>query len=336
MSTVRLKTDFNFALVTALAVITIVAVGPFMAWLLLRGEYLTAAADSVVVLVAIATLVHIWRGGDVYRYGVGIAVSASATVMALSLMGAGSGVFWTYAVIVVNALLLKSQRFAVLLSAAMIFVGGVFGDVYQGDFQRITFMVTSMLTMSFAWIFTSRHLLLQDQLKMMALQDPLTGLGNRRAYQNEIASVVHALGQAGMHGGLAILDVDEFKAINDTRGHEYGDEVLRRLGALLNHKLRSTDHVFRMGGEEFVVLMPGADDAVMRTRMEQLRAAVEAGIGQAPGEVTVSIGIANWRPGDDETSWMMKADAAMYAAKNGGRNRVVEYEDGTPLGDAAA
>ncbi len=325
MSSVRLKTDVDFTLVLALAVLTIVAVVPFLIWRLLRGEHLAAAADSVVVIVAIATLIHVWRGGDGYRYGVGIAVSASATVIAQSLINAGSGIFWTYAVIVVNALLLKSQRFAVLLSGSMIFVVGLFGDHLATDFMRISFMVTSVLTMIFAWTFTTRHMLLQEQLKLMALQDPLTGLGNRRAFQNEIASMVQTLEKTGMPCGLAVIDVDKFKAINDSRGHEYGDKILRRLGALLNRKLRSTDHVFRMGGEEFVVLMPGATEEVLRTRMDQLRSAVEAGIGQSPGDVTVSIGIASWRRGDDETSWMMKADAAMYAAKRNGRNRVVVH-----------
>ena len=146
--------------------------------------------------------------------------------------------------------------------------------------------------------------------------DPLTGLGNRRALQ-EAQEEVKASGQSAW---VALIDIDHFKVINDNHGHEKGDEVLAELGEVLQSN--SWDHhtVARLGGEEFVWLMPGASEEEAREGAETLRVRVENHSFSLP--CTISIGLAHWiGEGDSEAAWR-RADEALYEAKRNGRNCV--------------
>jgi diguanylate cyclase (GGDEF)-like protein len=121
---------------------------------------------------------------------------------------------------------------------------------------------------------------------------------------------------------LLMLDLDRFKAINDTYGHLVGDRVLIELTRRLGHHLREVDILARWGGEEFMILMPhgGAREAVHAA--EKLRALVAERAFPEVGAVTVSIGVAEYRPRERDDAWIKRADDALYAAKAGGRNRV--------------
>jgi diguanylate cyclase (GGDEF)-like protein len=150
--------------------------------------------------------------------------------------------------------------------------------------------------------------------------DPLSGLSNRRRLTADL--------EAGAEAPLAaiMIDVDHFKHFNDTNGHAAGDEALRRVASLLADNVRPGDVVYRYGGEEFCVLLPGTslEDAVVVA--ERVRTAVEAadipgGQRQPAGRVTVSVGVARCEPGGHDRV-IDDADAALYRAKHGGRNRV--------------
>jgi diguanylate cyclase (GGDEF)-like protein len=165
----------------------------------------------------------------------------------------------------------------------------------------------------------------RDQLRALAERDALTSLPNRRALQ---AALLRRLDDARLHHhALSVLfvDLDRFKAINDRHGHAVGDEVLVEVGRRLTHGLREGDMAFRQGGEEFVVLLPGADHDTALTIAERLRSAIAANPmpSRAGGiEVTASIGFATLRDGDSADRLLGRADAAMYRAKQAGRNRV--------------
>jgi two-component system cell cycle response regulator len=160
-----------------------------------------------------------------------------------------------------------------------------------------------------------------------SVTDGLTGLHNRRYFDAHLASAI-ARAQADAKP-LCVLafDIDHFKGVNDTFGHDGGDDVLRDFADRLRRGVRGIDLVARYGGEEFVLVMPETDRAFAASVAERLRGEVErapfktrAGRSLA---VTVSIGIAEWQPGDTPPSLMKRADEALYAAKRGGRNRVV-------------
>jgi diguanylate cyclase (GGDEF)-like protein len=152
--------------------------------------------------------------------------------------------------------------------------------------------------------------------------DPLTGLRNRRAFDAELAERLGA-------GTVALLlfDLDHFKQVNDTHGHPAGDEVLRRAAKVLSAGLRSADQAYRLGGEEFGVLLPLADERVAAGVAERLRAAVAAE-DMGGLRVTTSVGVAvGGKTSGSPDVLYHEADRALYRAKRNGRNQVVVADD---------
>lgn len=155
-----------------------------------------------------------------------------------------------------------------------------------------------------------------EQAGAMASIDSLTGLFNRRATIGRLTERIDLVATDGETSSLLLIDLDNFKQINDTRGHLAGDAVLVEVAEALTAETRSVDTVCRWGGEEFLVLIPEAGQEAARQTAERLRAAVAA------TGVTASFGVAEVRNDDTITEWIRRADVAMYTAKSEGRNRV--------------
>ncbi|OIN47997.1 hypothetical protein BLL37_10095 [Pseudomonas azotoformans] len=166
------------------------------------------------------------------------------------------------------------------------------------------------------------HLEVQRQ---KALIDPLTGLPNRAAWSERLDYEVNTWHQCGNNLSLAMLDLDHFKRINDGYGHLAGDKVLKIITNVLRKRLRPTDFIARFGGEEFVLLMPDSSLADALAVGEVLRAAIEACPFHFKGEpvtITVSMGVAQFQPGERSDLALKRADEALYRAKAAGRNQV--------------
>jgi diguanylate cyclase (GGDEF)-like protein len=168
----------------------------------------------------------------------------------------------------------------------------------------------------------------KEQQRQLAVRDGLTGLYNRRAFgELLVAAIANEDRRPGGSLGLAILDLDHFKKLNDTYGHPAGDAALRSLARLLDQHLRKGDQAARYGGEEFVVILPGSDAERSFGAAERLRAALEKHRFVFEGAripLSASLGVAVW-PGDgrEPEPLLAAADRALYAAKQAGRNRVV-------------
>jgi diguanylate cyclase (GGDEF)-like protein/PAS domain S-box-containing protein len=174
--------------------------------------------------------------------------------------------------------------------------------------------------------FALSNLKLRDALREAALRDRLTGLYNRRYLDETLAREMHRARRAGKPLTLAMLDLDHFKRFNDQYGHEAGDLVLREVGRILATGLRASDIACRYGGEELTAVLPDADLAVARERLEEIRSAVRQlklhHGGQPLPTVTVSIGVAQAAVSDSPARLMRVADEALYRAKADGRDRV--------------
>lgn len=151
--------------------------------------------------------------------------------------------------------------------------------------------------------------------------DPLTGVSNRRAFDESLEKMLVAHQDDELPLSIAMLDLDHFKKINDVQGHLGGDRVLQDLAQLLKAGLRKGDVLGRFGGEEFVVLMPQTPLQSACNLAERMRARVEESLA-----TTVSIGVASAMSAETATSLLSRADAALYKAKNEGRNRVCLHE----------
>ena len=175
----------------------------------------------------------------------------------------------------------------------------------------------------------------QDRLRdtyernlQMALTDSLTGLYNRRYLEAHVGGLLDRISTSGKLLSLMIFDIDFFKKVNDTHGHQVGDDVLREIAHRVTHNVRSFDTVARLGGEEFVVVMPDTDLTVASVVAERLRNDVAAEPFRASGvpdglTITISIGVASSLSGDTTEALLKRADDAMYEAKRTGRNKVI-------------
>jgi two-component system cell cycle response regulator len=172
---------------------------------------------------------------------------------------------------------------------------------------------------------------LRDNVQMSieaAITDALTGLHNRRYMESHVGTLVEQATSRGKPLTVLVLDIDYFKSINDSHGHDAGDDVLREFAVRIRKSIRGIDLACRYGGEEFVVLMPETDLAVATMVAERLRRRIasepfpiQGGTGQI--EVTISVGIAALGRGDTAANVLKRADQALYRAKRDGRNRVV-------------
>ena len=243
-------------------------------------------------------------------------------MVCLSVIGQGiPGLLWAYPTMFICYFAL-ARRVAVLMSLVLVLSVTACSVVALGPGMSVRICISLLVVM--VMINTVLNVVsdLQQALVAQSITDPLTGAYNRRHMDTQLDERV-ASPDAGGADALLVIDIDHFKRINDTHGHAIGDEVLRKVvAAVASHKRRS-DLLFRMGGEEFVLLLPGATLAQAQRIAEELRQRL-AQTALLPGEpVTVSIGVSALRDGQDASAWIQSADAALYRAKRDGRNRVV-------------
>lgn len=170
---------------------------------------------------------------------------------------------------------------------------------------------------------------LMENLRDSTLRDPMTGLNNRRFLEEYVETLVSSVHRKRTHVAILMLDLDYFKMVNDTYGHDAGDAVLKALSSLLKQSVRASDLVIRYGGEEFLIILVDSEGSAADNVAEKIRLAVENLKVQIAGitlQKTISIGISDF-PTDSDTFWQAVkfADVALYQAKEGGRNRVVRF-----------
>lgn len=163
---------------------------------------------------------------------------------------------------------------------------------------------------------------LNRELSRLSMTDPLTGLFNRMKIDDTLDSELQRAKRYGQGFGLIMVDIDHFKQINDTHGHQAGDAVLKELADLLQTHIRATDAVGRWGGEEFIIVCPQTDEAGTATLGEELRQRISAHRFPVIGQMTASFGVAAWRTEDRVEDLVGRADAALYQSKRQGRNRL--------------
>lgn len=189
------------------------------------------------------------------------------------------------------------------------------------ELQRIAVSVAEHLSMALA------NLALREDLRTRSERDALTGLYNRRFFDQALVDALAEMTRHQEHLSVILVDLDRFKELNDQHGHAAGDTALRSIAHLLLRETRGSDTVCRLGGDEFVVLMPATSAETATARADQIRAVVERA-----ADVTVSVGVATRAPSDDWSAaeLLRDADLCLYRAKTLGRNRVVQLADHTP------
>ncbi|WP_047300401.1 GGDEF domain-containing protein [Pseudomonas fluorescens] len=162
----------------------------------------------------------------------------------------------------------------------------------------------------------------EEELRALSITDSLTGIHNRRYFQERLTTEMARVERGGGELSVIMLDIDHFKRINDQHGHAVGDRVLQAVCERIGHRLRRTDVFCRLGGEEFMVLCPDIDGEHAYMLAVELWQGLRSAPVDVVGVVTASFGIASWRPGEGADSLLLRADYGVYAAKQGGRDRV--------------
>lgn len=181
----------------------------------------------------------------------------------------------------------------------------------------------------------TRQKLLENQLHKMALTDPLTGIANRRCFVDSVESELSRCRREQQGVSFLLLDLDHFKKINDTYGHQGGDQALKSVSETIRQTLRQYDIFGRIGGEEFAVFLGNTDLTTAVDIAERLRQAIEKQVivfDQVSFQVTTSVGLTSLPSSVEFEQLYLHADEALYRAKQAGRNRVVTYGP-DPQGD---
>jgi diguanylate cyclase len=243
--------------------------------------------------------------------------------MGLSLKTQGFfGALWSYPIVLLFTFSL-SRRVANAGNIVLLVSLTALVYYYIGLAYTIRFFATLTLTIVLANITLSIIGALQRRLIDQAILDPLTGVFNRRHMERRLDDAIERQRRSAAPASLLVIDVDHFKRINDQLGHARGDSVLKGIASLVEKRSRKLDLLFRIGGEEFMLLLPDTQEAAAAVVAEQLRASIAESPLLDDRRVTVSVGVGELRPGETVDSWMKHTDDALYAAKKAGRNRVI-------------
>jgi diguanylate cyclase (GGDEF)-like protein len=197
-------------------------------------------------------------------------------------------------------------------------------DSYPGRWLDVMVSVCGVAIV--VLVLESRNEMLVERLAGEARTDPLTGLLNRRGFDEHALREFAHVGRDGAPIALVTLDIDHFKRVNDGWGHMVGDRVLANLARVLAGEARGIDVAARLGGEEFAVLMPGSDAAGAEAFVERVRAGLEAGAGLDLPAVRISAGVVATSEPLDVQVMLESVDRALYAAKRGGRDQTVVFD----------
>jgi diguanylate cyclase (GGDEF)-like protein len=233
-----------------------------------------------------------------------------------------------------------TRLFRVVLFAVdggFLLLGEFVGSAERKTLENLALLTGDLVNISREMASKNRELEAANaKIEKLSRTDELTGLANRRAFFEYLESLLAQAARQGVALSVIMMDIDHFKSINDTYGHDVGDVVLRHVAGILAAGCRREDLAGRFGGEEFVVALPHCDASDGYAFASRVREALEASEA-VPGEsrrVTASFGVSSYKQGDDRGSMVRRADEALYTAKTRGRNRVVMEQGTGPTSDA--
>jgi diguanylate cyclase (GGDEF)-like protein len=244
-----------------------------------------------------------------------------ATGISLKVQGFW-GALWCYPTVLLFTFAL-TRRMANVCSVLLLLGISSLVYYYIGLAYTIRFFMTLTLTIILANIVLSIIGDLHRRLMAQATVDPLTGAFNRRHMERCVGEAIERQRRTTAPASVLLIDIDHFKRINDQLGHAKGDSVLTAIVLLIRRRARKLDLLFRIGGEEFMLLLPDTREADADALAGQLCASIAGSPLLEGQQVTASIGVSELRAAESLDSWMKRADDAMYAAKKAGRNRVV-------------
>ncbi len=315
--------DFRSRANFGLAVSCLVILGPFGLNNLVQGRLLLGFGSLTICAAMIVTGWLIYNRRDPGLVSLFFVVPAVIGFLFMSIQTQGIiGLLWCYPGLLSFFIILK-ERMAPLAALLLVVVIVPQAWVELGSGIGMRAGATLVAVGVFTSIFLFAIMEAQERLQQLAITDPLTGLKNRVMLGDALNRAIQQSIRSKTPMALLAIDVDHFKAVNDELGHAVGDQVLAELGEILRNRFRQVDQIFRLGGEEFLVLLNDTGDTEAVTTAEELRVLVEERHLLPSRPLTVSIGVASLTPDETVESWMQRADENLYRAKENGRNQVL-------------
>lgn len=298
-------------------------VAPFAVIRFMDGDLLLAAFDGFVVVSLLSLAIYTYRTRKVRSANVVLAALCVCGMLATVYLRGLGQIYWAYPVMMAVFYLLKPREAITVAALALLgLLPAMLGKL--DTLPLTTLFITIWVTTAFAYAFSVLTSAQREELVRMAQRDPLTGAGNRRALTDKLTDILQDGAASDSQTSLVMIDLDHFKAVNDVFGHAHGDQVLVNVTEVIKNAVRGTDSVYRIGGEEFVVVSEGSGVELASRLGEHLRSEIEQHRLIPDRPVTASLGIAELRPRETIDDWLRRADDALYQAKRGGRNRICQ------------
>lgn len=304
------------------AILGVAALLPFAINNFIQGRFWLGVAvlSAVLILGTDALAIHLRKPPPI-PYALMLLPMAVGMTLSLRTQGV-IGALWSYPTVLFFYFVLP-RRLANLCSLTLLVLATYMVYHYIGGQVTIRFVATLVLCIGVVNIILNVVGGLQAQLMSQAITDPLTQVFNRRHLESSLTSAIARRARSAAPASLLLLDVDCFKQVNDQYGHEAGDRVLKGIVALITGRTRVLDQLFRVGGDEFALLLPDTrepDAAILAEHLRRSVAETPLLDGDSP---SVSIGVSELQAGESMDGWMRNADQALYRAKKAGRNQVV-------------
>lgn len=311
-----------------IAVIGLIVLVPEIIYFIISGNYWLLTTS---ICVAVFLSFQVWSilVKNHYSTNLTLCIFSPAWVVALIVAFTQgdivSGLAWTFACITLTYFILPQRKAwlvnGISLAILLPFVWGMLESLEAAQVVLSLLIISIFLAICIN-VITNQ----QRDLHLLAATDVLTGLFNRTILYQSLEQAIEQSKRKGLDMTLITLDIDHFKSINDKYGHDVGDDVLRKLGILLKHRVRLSDKAFRVGGEEFLILLFGTNLSESQVLAEELRILVADTKFIKDHPVTISLGLSTLLADEDWTSWVKRGDEYLYIAKARGRNQVVAQD----------
>lgn len=318
----RLRHDFQLFILTLLGACALFGISPFVVYRFASHDPVAGAIDLLIMLAISGIVIFAWKTGDTRRAGLWATIAICTGAVTVSIVIGSDAVFWLFPALVAS-FFLTTPAIAVGANIIATAIVAIQNSAFDSSEQMLSFVATSITVSACVYIFARRSEHQRQLLERLATHDPLTGAKNRRALEEDMQVAVADNQRNETAYVLVILDLDHFKRVNDRFGHAVGDTVLVGCAELLSRYTRVSDNLYRFGGEEFVLILPGIGPEAISDVVENIRLRISGELHARDMPVTASIGVATLRAVDSVDSWMERADNALYSAKSSGRNAMI-------------
>ena len=285
-----------------------------------RGDFAIATVNGFGFLGAALIFWNIYSTNNIKGVGPLLSLVLLSGTIAIIYLGGTAERYILFPAAIIP-FFLASPAIAFSLSGLAVIAASVIMLPTIDLFEYGKFLISVSGCIVFAYIFSKERNRQRDDLLKLSTKDPLTGIGNRRGFDERLEEIILMQQRTQSNASMMLIDLDNFKLINDSEGHLMGDEVMVMVADIIERRLRAGDNLYRFGGDEFVVLA-AADIKTATTIAEGLRELVALAPSGSKNKPTLSIGVTQHLLNETSEQWFRRTDAALFEAKRAGRNQV--------------